>query len=313
MITDLEKAICLVKIGDRLTEDMPGFLLERQNEVDLCKNRDIPYFLINVLPFEQPSQANTKIMQMVKRGTWYLPQPITSLERYNIFLRSWLAHTPYALDAIRNLKGHNELDEDSLQIVFNWPMHVSREYTNRDISLLTLSQLKSSAEHYAKDGLVFVKTREKPGSGHGHGVIMTIDQALQAETLGLPYCDSWVNKRRLQKLDGQSTLIVSQPMDLARDELGTVEYRGWVFNQNLVAISRYAHPENTNVPPAVVSFAEQFSKAHNSRLPRHYVLDLCQTTNGKVCVVEINDIMSAGNTNKLIFGKILDAYFTNGN
>jgi hypothetical protein len=67
-------------------------------------------------------------------------------------------------------------------------------------------------------------------------------------------------------------------------------------------------PSDYNVPPIVHEFAARFAEAHKSKLPKHYVVDIGIAKEFGPIVVELNDFMCAGNSNKEIFRKVIVEY-----
>ena len=308
MESKLEKAACFVKLPFIFSrENLPQIEIENLDAIKICKEQGVSYFVVPTMPFREIHQDEVKIKKELKlKGLpGVLPTDVDSLKGFNIFLRSWAYPTTFALKAIEAIGGRNELSLADHARALEWPNYVDSSFTQRDIGLMTGADIKKLAGRYAIDGNVFVKTADK--KSYGHGIVASIDEVVEKAPHGIPYLSD-ERKMDTAKIEPATQVILSQPISFKADAKGNKEYRVWVFNKKVLAVRRYGNPEDTDVPGETALFTGRFVEAHADRLPAHYVVDVGLANKLGPVVVEINDIMSAGNLSPDIYRKILDAY-----
>jgi hypothetical protein len=160
--------------------------------------------------------------------------------------------------------------------VERWPEVVPFDMTQRRVGIITGANLRASVAPYADSaGRIFLKSLHK----NWHGLGGTDFDGLMEATQGALYY-----------LDESDKLIVSEPLDINRDALGTLEWRFFVLDGEVVCGSR----QSDN--PAAVGAWAPWGVARNfaARLPfTRYTLDLASTNRG-IVVVELNGYEAAG-------------------
>ena len=137
---------------------------------------------------------------------------------------------------------------------------------------------------------------------------MSLEDLNNALEKGLPYKSDI--KDRIS-LTPETELILSQPLCFQKDDIDTLEWRTWIVNSEIGVITRYAHPEIIfPIPDSVTAFAVQFAGMHKGILPKHYVLDIGQTTDRDEVVVKLNSIVESECTNREMFKDIARAYIS---
>lgn len=303
----LEKVMCFVSLPNGLPkESLPSIARENLDATDICNELGVRSFIVHINIANKLWQEDIKFAEYIKMGTLTLPNQVDSLEGYNLLLRSWKAPTPFVLRAIESLGGRNELSLDDYYKAIGWPAYASQDYTHREIGMMPLSEVADSAAKYAIDGRVFAKTAEK--LDYGHGTVTALETAMGMSINGVPYIRDRDKKEYTKKVDPETQIILSQPLSFETDAKGNREYRAWVFDNKVVALVRYGHPDDPEVPSEVSDFCKGFTEAHTGKLPAHYVADVGIANGLGPVVVEVNDIMYAGNMSKGIFKRILEAY-----
>lgn len=100
--------------------------------------------------------------------------------------------------------------------------------------------------------------------------------------------------------------IISDIMNISKDEYEKQEYRIYIVNGKSVNASRYVDYDTKEVPTEVFSFAQKFSDFHKN-LFSSYVLDIAFCEDGKYRVVELNNLSASGRYRSNDFDKILCA------
>lgn len=323
MAKNLKEAICIMVdkyesvIGEAELRKAFPILGQRQDERTLCQEKQIPYFLafLRLLWAEEHISKQdieikkSNIIRIGKRSV-DIPKPVDSLSGYEILTRGFIGATKYVTRRIAELGGVNALTEKQLVQTDEWPIYVDPSFIKRKIAVLKAEDLEARIKEFERGGKLFVKPVVKPKEGHG--MVITIDEVRrfpESITGGLPYQSQGIKPgRELIPLSADYMLIASEPVEFESDEDRTLEYRTWVVNSTPVIITRYGQAKNLDVPKRVVDFAHDFTIAHKMRLPPHYVVDIgLEKTKGPI-VVEINGISEAGDTNKEVFEKVLNAY-----
>ncbi|MBO4676388.1 MAG: ATP-grasp domain-containing protein [Oscillospiraceae bacterium] len=93
----------------------------------------------------------------------------------------------------------------------------------------------------------------------------------------------------------EEELLLSAFVDIARDELGTREWRCFVLGGQVCSVSRAVHSLAHMVPDAIRSAAERLTclLCRRDGFPDCYVLDLMETTGGQIEIVELNPVSSS--------------------
>jgi hypothetical protein len=179
--------------------------------------------------------------------------------------------------------------------VSQWFSVVKPAYLRRTVRQVTIGDLEALVEARqdrlpdpaAFDGIIdqdrfFVKTIAK-------GVHGLVDA--RAEEIGLSLDDALAGL--MLRAEPAQPVLVSGPLDLVRDERGTVEVRVQVIDGQPVSLSRYVDYRTAVVPSEVAPFAERFIADHASILPGSYVVDIGMDQAGPV-VIELNGWCGSG-------------------
>ena len=99
----------------------------------------------------------------------------------------------------------------------------------------------------------------------------------------------------LQKIIPTDELVLSSPVTIRRDFLGTREWRVMVLNRKRRNESRYIHTLAHQIPSGVKEEADRIIRQFGAvkRFPGSYALDLMELDDGKIDIVEVNPISSA--------------------
>jgi hypothetical protein len=159
-----------------------------------------------------------------------------------------------------------------------WINYYGSLITNRKINVISGIELlyedrkKELFEYYGKP--FFVKTLYKHISTIYDGEPENFDICLIQET---------------------ANIVISEFMNILKDDFGTREYRCWIINKEIFSISRYEEVEITqNEEKIVREFVNKKLKHINSISPKHFIIDVCELQDGTFDVVEINDMSSSG-------------------
>jgi len=305
-----QKSLCMCISRINLFSLAPPLIKEREEEVELCRKRKIPYFVVPIDIFgNKGTVPKIEICSQIPAGLGFLPRPVESLAGYDVLCRGYFSTREGTLDLIPKMGGVNVIGIDEMNLTENWPNFVFPEFTKRKVGTVRVSDLAKYIPNYSLDGKIFVK--EKVKGQLGHGGVIDLKQALQIPQIGVPYTGGFFASEgevEYAEVSPDSEVILSEPVNFKGDEKKNLEYRCWIANNQFVAASRYAYPQDQNIPSEVSDITHDFVKAHIGRLPPYYVADFGITSDRGVVLVELNDFMCAGNTSKEIFGKILDAY-----
>ena len=285
-------------------EDYVPLVKDRDIEMQVCKELDVPYFLITADIFnEQDSEMQIMKPKFINLGgrVHIMKQSVESLEGYNLLSRLWPAYVSRALEAITQIGGKNELTFENFQQTGNWPRYVESRFLNRKLGIVTASQLESAVGEYAVNGMVFVKTKTKLLSEKP--VIASVDELTNVLENGLPSRRLDIGKKVYKKVEPVTELILSEPISIAKNERGNFcEYRFWVVNDSVIWGYDYEIQED------VMDFAHDFVNTHKGKIPKHLVFDIAKTVDRGNVLIEVNDFMCSGSTNQNLFKKIIEAY-----
>lgn len=292
----LQRPMVSAALSNKLVRDT-------ENCIDLCIERNVPYFVMETSPFNVPKSPFPVVTYKSKLNK--TTRRVESLQDYLIFVRSLMFHVPGALDTVEKLNGVNEVSSEDNELVYDWPKYVDEQYTGRRVRVARSNILDASLDDYTVDGKVFAKTKNK--LKYGNGVLMSVDEFMARSTEGLPYWSVDSHSRKTLEINPDTELIISQPVEFQSSNEGKLEYRTWVFNGEVIAIYGYDGTP-TKVPDQVGRFANDFVSTHSESLPRHYVIDIGLTKSDEPILVEANDIVSSGNLKVEIFKKLVDSY-----
>jgi len=317
MHKNVKAAVCFITAhgllpGDLADDEMPFLVRQAADEILASRENKIPRFLGYVSPFQNTpafeDEFKMKSEEWHDKLRFYDRKPVESLAGYRILLRSFLGHIPLALKSIADLGGENALGVEDMQVTDCWPLYVEHGAVKREVGIAKASELRTAAQRYCIDNRVFVKTARK--CPDGHGTVAAIGEVMKTDKNGLPYRVGFGpdGKMGFMKVKPDTDIILSQPISLDRDDSETKEYRTWVIDNGVAAITRYGRPDDSDVPQAALGFAKDFAGKHAGKLPKHYVVDIGLAYDLGPVVIELNDLMAAGSTNKEIFMKIFNAY-----
>ncbi len=310
MVESTKKAIGFVKVPFLLSRESQTPIERDTNDaIEVCRAEGIKYFGIPIMPYREINPEEVQIEEYVQWKTLphLIPRKVQSLEGITVFLRSWAHAVPSALNAITAIGGKNELSMADHNRVLAWPSHVGADYTHRRVGIMPLSEVAQSADQYALQGDVFIKTADK--LLHGHGTVVQLEEVLRTAPREIPYLCDLDNTRKVAPLGPETPIILSQPISFEKDSDGSLEYRVWIFNRNVLVAHRYGDPGNLAVPEMIKQFSQSFVESHKEKFPAHYVLDVGIANKVGPVVVEMNDITYSGNMGPNIFRAISNAFF----
>ncbi|MBD8088632.1 ATP-grasp domain-containing protein [Pseudomonas fluorescens] len=279
---------------------------EKAQEVLKCREHGIPYVVINkdVLGDNRVIDTNCDLKRLPADTTLVLRcQPDARLPSSIASFPKWL--TP-----------------DEMKAVNHWPSNVAQadHFFKRHVMTIDRDLLAQLLQAQALSLPLFFKTVEKTDF---HQVIyshdelnkslMTVSQARQlvphkgAELEGL-FADTavlvlkkpdWFCEYRDQMIAGRVSLdtleeglIISDPMEILREESHKGEYRAYFINGQMSSISAYLDYDHCEVPGSIRDFAEAFGVA-NAQMAKGFVADFCMTPKGPA-LVEMNDFCYSG-------------------
>jgi hypothetical protein len=176
--------------------------------------------------------------------------------------------------------------------VTQWADWVKPEFLGRKVGVLTMESVLAGGGRSFRDaaGKIFLKTQEK----EIHGVCRW-DRPLDVIEY---FCEI---------LPEQTPFIVSEPMEILKDERGTREWRVWMVRGVPTSCSRYLDYDiDYETPREVAAFAESFGQAHSAVTPAAYVLDIAETPSGPK-VIELNEAQASGRYGKNDFAAFLSS------
>jgi len=172
---------------------------------------------------------------------------------------------------------------DSFQ-VNNWHKFVSDHYLGRTIIQMSNIELvhswKDECERY-HNKKIFIKTIDKSYS-HYTGIVGPDIYKIGEEFL------HWLAGIPCQ-------LLITKYIDIKEDNRGKLEYRSFIINGKIAGISRYIdYKVDYVIPNPVIDFIRAFISDYYFIFPHYYTLDVCETTDGKILVVELNGLPESG-------------------
>lgn len=175
------------------------------------------------------------------------------------------------------------LTTEKIKKVCHWPIYYSG---NRRIQILkgedltTEETIRQLEQNYGTE--LFLKTVEKDFSRIIPITLLQDRKCVFFKTL-------------LYHLDQE--FIVSEKMDLVKDQYGTKEYRCFVRNHQVMNISRTTKRVLHSIDESVLTYANQVVEALKEAFPSDYVLDVVEKQQGdqtEMDIVEINPIHASG-------------------
>jgi len=308
------KGIAFTVSQARIPREMLTMALRTiETEKGICREMGIPYVIIPVDLIRVPqSGSQLKIQEEVKNrysGEGLMPQVLPSLKERQFLLRSLPRFSIVALEAIEHYQGQNFVSIEGFNRNTRWPNHVSDDFLNRKVGIIRVSDLPSQVGSYGLGGKVFAKLLNKPYEGWG--VVANLDEMLSMQENGIPY-NSRSGGRELYPVTPESEILVSQPIEIASDNKGTLEYRAWILDNQIVAVTRYNDMDDTNIPDKIKTFFAQFANQNADKLLGTYSADAAILTNSKVALVEVHPITEVG-SNDTVSRQLFQAYITNSN
>lgn len=136
---------------------------------------------------------------------------------------------------------------------------------------------------YANNGKVFVKSETKGG--------LTAKIYTKSDLLETLYFVLGVGCHRTPR-----ELIVSQPMEIRqlKTDYKSDEYRCLIVDSHVSTISLYTDVQRQRDYTGIRNFANHFATTFATQLPNSYDLDVARLTDGRLAVVELNDIAACG-------------------
>lgn len=175
------------------------------------------------------------------------------------------------------------LSNDEINQVDRWPNFYSG---NRKIQILKGRDLIDDITRmmiekvYGKE--IFLKTKEK-----------NFSSVIPTALLGDQECVFY--RALLYHLDEE--FIISEKMELVKDEFGTKEYRCFIRNHQVINISRMTDTVLHKVDKNVYDYAKEVVESLKEVFPSDYVLDIAEKQKDEITeldVVEINPIHCSG-------------------
>lgn len=181
------------------------------------------------------------------------------------------------------VEGHGGIlvlnDEDYKRVInyldYYQPKRKIRKVLGRD--LINKDNLKKIEDEFGK--CFFFKTVDKDFS-----------YVLDSEVFKNEKCVFY--QAFLNHLDEE--FIISEVIDIDRDELGLKEYRTFVFDGEVQNISRITNEVMHSVDERVYGKANSILNNIGDEFPRYFVMDLCEYNNGEIDVVEFNPFGTSG-------------------
>lgn len=274
---------------------------ERGQEVLTCREQDYPYLVYQTRPF-QFLDANTDV-NALPDGT-------------RLFLRKLNRKTPDELSLPEFVGAAQELQ------AARWPAYIRNPdlALKRKVSIMRHADFKAALDNQTLTLPAFIKTVEK-----GRDNSTSLRHVITADNVhlfnadrkgsftdftdpnsqitflfeGVRYFNEWIGEwyrthDQTHSLSGD--FIISEVMNISRDEQGdkgTIEYRCFVIDYEVINLSRYTDYTDLPVPDDAIAFARQVVQDNMGIFGSAYVLDIAKTDLGYQ-VVEVNPIANAG-------------------
>ena len=263
-------------------------------EIQVCERMGITYFYLlhsketqnNEFPIGE-EQAICYDYQAFNKNR----KEMDSLEGYAVFLRTNCFEILKPLQDLAKIGAKNLTTWEDDQILDRWYQYVSIDFTKRNITGITKSQITPDLlkKYSDKRDKVFIKTRFK-------GENFVTDTSIS----------HFKPRSILENMESNKPLLISEPLDLCKDDKGKLEYRVWVANQRVSSISRYLdYDTDYNIPAEIQIVAEKFIAAHKSVFPDHYCLDIGLDYWKGPVIIELNGLNPCGRYEKNDFEKFL--------
>jgi hypothetical protein len=225
---------------------------------------------------------------------------IPSLKGFTLLLRTSVHNIWNNLLTVENAGGTNLVSwEDQLQVE-RWYNFVLPEFLKRKISVFPSAEFGEIIEKnlelitkHEQNEKVFLKSTHK----------------------GFPTCLANMRDREdqneilcaLLSTSENSDIIVSDPINIERDDTGRLEYRTFVVLGKVANTSRYYSKDQLGeIPQAVTEYVQNFVIAHKDIFPHSYVLDVAIDSARGPIIIEMNGINASGRYGKNNFEDILN-------
>lgn len=263
------------------------------------KNEDMSYCLLR--------EAGMEILFLKESNLPFLVVCRDSVYDTNIKMEDFQEFTPFIRCHFKKIKISDlTIDVPSPESVMKWYKCIDKKFLKRKITSFHPDNFFSAINNGEIAFPVFIKTEEKMFTGislcsvfdspEDIPLITKADDGVffdyKAPDWYCPYRDSMeAGFHYSRKVDCE--IVVSEPIDIKKDDFGKIEFRCYIIHGEFVNASRYLDYEHTDTPTMISDFATSFAQCHKSVLPPHYVLDLAVTTDG-VQIVELNPIPASG-------------------
>lgn len=258
------------------------------SEIQVCEREKIPHYYI-LYTEDTMHIKSRRYGEPIDCYRYRLFTPeresIDVLPEHRVFLRALCAvEESLALSYLEGITGGNLLTWEEQEKIMSWYECVPLEFTKRKVGEATRGQLTPELlQSYAgEENKVFVKTRYKQE-------YLVTDSSVSAV----------VDRLTLLDMAPDKPLILSEYLNLQKDEKGGLEYRVWVVGHRVSSISRCLYCDiDYDIPEEIQSFAADFTRIHAEKLPPCYVVDLGVDRARGIVVIELNGIISAARYDK---------------
>lgn len=205
---------------------------------------------------------------------------LTGLE---IMPRTGVLQAQRLVDAIYKNGGKCVVKKDDYEKTLNWPKYVK---TKRNNIIMTGREIINCSdkivEMFGVDR-VFFKTKKK-----NYSQVLDIEKLISKE-------GSFYQALEKHKDDD---FIISDVVDIAEDEFGPLEYRGYILDGELFNVSRINDYLMEKIPTKVIDMMQDVIKSvKDTDFPESFVLDVfvCNGEDGEYLdILECNPIVASG-------------------
>ena len=200
------------------------------------------------------------------------------------FIRTGVYDFPSLLDAVIRHNGRNITEKGQAEKVLNWPKYIE---TKRKATIYSGEEILTNLDEIISiygSNRIFLKTKDKNYSG----IVDVLDLASSGSIL-----------YQALQLHKDEDFIISDEVDVVKDDKGPFEWRIFVVNGKILNVSRTNDYLLEQVPDYVIDKAlDVMNRLSETDFPSSFVLDLFMYTdldNNQVFdVLECNPIESSG-------------------
>lgn len=219
-----------------------------------------------------------------------------------IFPRSKIQRSRKLIASIIKKKGISIMEEYDFDKTLNWPYYINTKRRNMIISGRQIIAKNELITDIFDKGQILFKTKEKNFSRIIDISLITGGDLIYSKTIEEHQDDDF---------------IISEPIDIIKDEFGPLEYRTFIVNQEILNISRISKTLSPSIPKEVIDkIIETKESLKETDFPKSYVIDIViyLDKDGKkvIDVLECNPVIaSATFPYNSIFGKSKNLEYPN--